>query len=317
MVRDDAKFKPFAAQRRRDLDSVLAQYDIEDKATLRGILTQLVQLDMLEGNYDAALARVAQVKALEDKPADKLLSGMTTRAIVAGVRTDPDRTSAAFRTAAAQSIKGDLAAIPYDVIANEAKEIKAGAELLGEGRLIGNVREVLQPAVDKNGSLSSDLAPGLLRIKYTYRYILPLKPALVDAWTTYLAAHKVDKPDIWAARAVTLPTDRNYTPVKIAVWDSGVDTKLFPHNLAIANGSVPVIAFDRFSQPAKGELQEIPAALKSKVPQLKSRLKGFSDLQSNIDSPEASEIKSYRCSTRRTRSRTSISSSSRACASST
>jgi hypothetical protein len=102
MVRDDAKFKPFAADLRRDLESVLAQYDIEDKATLRGILAELAQLDMLEGSYDAALARVAQVKALEDKPADKLLSGMTTRAIVAGVRTNPDRTSAAYLAAAAR-----------------------------------------------------------------------------------------------------------------------------------------------------------------------------------------------------------------------
>ena len=293
MVRDDAKFKPFAGEVRRDLESVLAQYDIEDKATLRQILGELAQLDMLDGNYEAAMAHVAQVKALEDKPADKLLSGITTRAIVAGTRANPDRTSAAYLATAAQSIKGELAAMPYEVIANEAKEIKAGAEMLGEGRLIGSVREVLQPSVDKNGSLSSDLAPTLVRIKYTYRYILPLKPALVDAWTTYLAAHKVDKPDIWAARAVTLPAGGNYTPVKIAVWDSGVDTKLFPHNLATANGGVPVIAFDRFSEPAKGELQEIPGALKSKVPQLKSYLKGFSDLQSNIDSPEASEIKSY------------------------
>jgi subtilisin family serine protease len=293
MVRDDAKFKPLAGEVRRDLESVLAHYDIEDKATLRQILGELAQLDMLDGNYEAALARVAQVKALEDKPADKLLSGITARAIVASMHANPDRTSAAYRAATAQSIKGELAAMPYEVIANEAKEIKAGAELLGEGRLIGNVREVLQPSVDKNGSLSSDLAPALVRIKYTYSYILPLKPALIDAWTTYLAAHRVDKPDMWAARAVTLPAGDNYTPVKIAVWDSGVDTKLFPNNLATTNGSVPVIAFDRFSEPAKGELQEIPNALKSKVPQLKSYLKGFSDLQSNIDSPEASEIKSY------------------------
>jgi subtilisin family serine protease len=293
LVRDDAKFKPLAAEVRRDLESVLAQYEIEDKATLRQILGELAQLDMLDGSYEAALARVAQIKALEDKPSDKLLSGITSRAIVAGVRANPDRTSAAYRTAAAQSIKSELAAMPYDVIANQAKEIKASAELLGEGRLIGNVREVLQPSVDKNGSLSSDLAPALVRIKYTYRYILPLKPALVDAWSTYLAAHKVDRPDIWAARAATLPAGANYTPVKIAVWDSGVDTKLFPNNLVIANGIVPVIAFDRFSEPAKGELQQIPDALKSKVPQLKSYLKGFSDLQSNIDSPEASEIKSH------------------------
>ena len=293
MVRDDAKFKPFAGEVRRDLESVLAQYDIEDKATLRQILGELAQLDMLDGDYQAALARVAQVKALEDKPADKLLSGITTRAIVAGVHASADRTSAAYRAAVAQSIKGELAPIPYDVVANEAKEIKAGTELLGEGRLIGNVREVLQPAVDKNGSLSSDLAPALVRTKYAYNYILPLKPTLVDAWTTYLAAHKVDKPDIWAAGAVTLPASGQYTPVKIAIWDSGVDTKLFPDNLATANGSVPVIAFDRFAEPARGELQAIPDALKSKVPQLKSYLKGFSDLQSNIDSPEASEIKSH------------------------
>lgn len=293
MVRDDARFKPFAGEVRHDLESVLAQYDIEDKATLRQILGELAQLDLLDGNYEAALKRVAQVKALEDKPADKLLSGITARAIVAGVHASPDRTSTAYRAAAAQSIKSELAAMPYDVIANQAKEIKAGAELLGEGRLIGNVREVLQPSVDKNGSLSSDLAPALVRVKYTYGYILPLKPALVDAWTTYLATHKVDKADIWTARTVTLPAGGNYTPVKIAVWDSGVDTKLFPNNLVTANGSVPVIAFDRFSEPAKGELQEIPDALKSKVPQLKSYLKGFSDLQSNIDSPEASEIKSY------------------------
>jgi subtilisin family serine protease len=293
IVRDDAKFKPFAADVRRDLESVLAQYDIQDHATLRQILGELAQLDMLDGNYDAALARVAQIKALEDKPSDKLLSGITTRAIVAGARASPDRTSAAYRGAVAQSIRSELADLPYDVIANQAKEVKAGTELLGEGRLIGDVREVLQPSVDKNGTLSSDLAPRLVRTKYVYRYVLPLKPTLTGAWTTYLAAHKVDKPDIWGARDATLPAGSKYTPVKIAVWDSGVDTKLFPHELASANGHVPVIAFDRFSEPAKGELQEIPGALKSKVPQLKSYLKGFSDLRSDIDSPEASATKTY------------------------
>ena len=294
MIRDDAKFKPFAREVRRDLEGVLERYEIGDKATLRQILTELAQLDMIDGHYDAALARAAQVKALEDKPADKLLSGITTRAVVAGVHASPDRGSAASRAAAEASVKADLAPLPYDVIANEAKEAKAGMELLGEGRLIGSVREVLQPAVDKNGSLSSDLAPGLVRIKYVYDYILPLKPALIDGWTTYIAAHNVDKPDIWAARSASLASGRDYTPVKIAVWDSGVDTRLFPNSLATAaGGGVPVIAFDRFSEPAKGELQAIPDALKSKVPELKSRLKGFSDLRSNIDSPEANEVKTY------------------------
>ena len=106
---------------RRDLEGVLAQYDIEDKAATRQILTELAQLDMLDGNYDAALARVAQVKALEDKPADKLLSGITTRAVVAGVRASPDRDPAAEHAAVVQSISGELAAMPYDVIAQRSE----------------------------------------------------------------------------------------------------------------------------------------------------------------------------------------------------
>ena len=293
MLGDDAKWKPFAAAVRRDLESVLAQYDIADKATERQLLSELAQLDMLDARYDAALAHAAQVKALEEKPADKLISGISIRAFVAGVRANPDRSSAAYRAAVAQALAAEIKPLPYDVVGNEAKEIKAGAELLGEGRLIGNVREVLQPSVDKNGTLSSDLAPQLVRIKYVLAYVLPLKQTLIDAWSGYLAAHKVERPDIWAARAVTLPPGAGYAPVKIAIWDSGVDTKLFPGLLASDQGKVPVIAFDRFANPTTGELEPIPDALKSKVPQLKSRLKGFSDLQSNIDSPEASEVKSF------------------------
>ena len=278
---------------RRDTESVLADYDIED-GHASPVAGRARTARHARGQFEAALARVAKVKALEDKPADKLLSGITARAIVAAVRANADRTSAPYRAAVLQSIKGELASLPYDVVANEAKETKAGAELLGEGRLIGNVREVLQPAVDKNGSLSSDLAPALVRTKYAYNYILPLKPTLVDAWTTYLAAHKVDKPDIWAAGDVTLPAGRGrYTPVKIAMWDSGVDTKLFPTNLATGERQRARHRVRSLRGTRQGRSAAIPDALKSKVPQLKAYLKGFSDLQSNIDSPEASEIKSH------------------------
>ena len=58
-----------------------------------------------------------------------------------------------------------------------------------------------------------------------------------------------------------------------------------------ASGKPALLAFDKYSNPATGELAPIPAELKGKLPQMKSRLKGFSDLQSNIDSPEASEVK--------------------------
>ena len=132
------------------------------------MLGTLVQLDLLEGRYDDALAGAARIKALQEKPADKLLSGMTTRAIVTGERTAGNLDSQTYRDEVGQSLAGTLKPLPYDVIANEIKEAKAGAELLGEGRLIGAVREQLQPIVDKSGSLSSDLAPEVIGIKYAF-----------------------------------------------------------------------------------------------------------------------------------------------------
>src|SRR5512141_3493844 len=54
VIRDDAKFRRFAADVRRDAESVLAGYQIDDRATLRQLEGELAQLDVLEGNLDAA-----------------------------------------------------------------------------------------------------------------------------------------------------------------------------------------------------------------------------------------------------------------------
>jgi subtilisin family serine protease len=201
--------------------------------------------------------------------------------------------SPAYREEVGRSLASALRPLPYDAVANEIKEAKARAELLGEGRLVGAVRERLQPIVDKAGGLSSDLAPTVIAIKYALTFALPLKETLVGTYGAYLDAHRVEKADIWKAREVALPEGKGYAPVTIAVWDSGVDARLFPGRVVTDGGKPAVIAFDRFSNPASGELMPIPAELRDRVPQLKSRLKGFSDLQSNIDSPEASEVKQF------------------------
>ncbi|MEO8137244.1 MAG: hypothetical protein ABI831_25090, partial [Betaproteobacteria bacterium] len=74
VVRDDKEFARFAPMIRRDITSVLARYDIADKAFERQLRGVLVLLDMLEGRYDEALAGSEQVRALQEKPADKLVS---------------------------------------------------------------------------------------------------------------------------------------------------------------------------------------------------------------------------------------------------
>jgi subtilisin family serine protease len=292
VVRDDAKFRRFAAELRRDTEAVLAKYDIADKASQRQYMTVLVMLDFLEGRYDEAAAAARAVRALEEKPADKLTSGMLVLAMIDARRKAGDTTSEAYRAEVGRILAADLRAMPYAVIENNAKGAKSSAELIGESLVLGNVRDRLQPVVDKSGgTLSSDLAPGIVAARYALVARLPLKQTLVDVYSSYLAANKVEKADIWAPRAVKLAAGGSYSPVRIAVWDSGVDTAIFKSQVVASGGKPAVIGFDRYANSANVELMPIPAELQSKLPAMKSRTKGLSDLRSNVDSPEAAEVK--------------------------
>jgi hypothetical protein len=290
MVRNAERFTSFASAVRRDTESVLAGYDIADKGTRRDLIGTLAALDYLDGRYDSAIARLEEVRALQDKPADKLLSGLRLRAMAQAAKQHAPG-SEAFRKAVADSIRRELAGMPYAVIENDIKGAKAGAELIGESLVLGRVREVWQPIVDANGALSSDFAPGVVNSRLALVAVLPLKAALVETYAAYLASNKVEKPDIWAAREAVLPPNVSGRSVTVAVWDSGVETKLFPGQLLRVEGQPAVIAYDKYARPSEGELMPIPAALQSKLPQMTARTKGLSDLRSNIDSAEASQVK--------------------------
>jgi hypothetical protein len=145
VVKDDAKFRAFAKELRRNTESVLAQYDIADKAMLRQMLGVIVRLDYLEGRYDDALNGLARIKELEDKPADKLLSGMSMRAMIGAERKVGNRDSDAYRAEVDRLIATDLANVPYDVVQNEVKEAKASAEIASEALALGYLREAVQP----------------------------------------------------------------------------------------------------------------------------------------------------------------------------
>ena len=293
LVRDATRFAPFAAAVRRDVDSVLTGYDIPDKATRRDLLTTLALLDALDGRPEQALARAEEVRSLQDKPADKLMSGLRLRAVATAARSHA-LGSEPHRQAVADFIARELAAMPFATVQNEVREMKASAELVGEGLVLGRLREVLQPIVASSGALSSDFAWGLVGTRYTLLTTLPLKQTYIDSFSRYLAANQVAKRDIWAERDVSLEGRNGLTPVTVAVWDSGVDTALFGDRVRRdAAGQPLVIGFDKYSRPAHTELQPIPPELKARLPQLKARTKGLSDLEANIDSPEASDVKAY------------------------
>ncbi len=294
IVRDPVAFKAFVAPLRRDIEQLLAQYEIADKAMQRELMTELAIIDYLEGRPDDTLKRLDAVRALEDKPSDKLTSGMRLRAAALAAKKHAPGTPAHAK-AVGDILAAELVRMPYDVVGNTVRELKAGAEMAGEGRVLGRVREVLQPLVDANGALTHETAPAIVFARYALTTTVPLKATWVSTFTTWLDQHRVAaKPDIWAARDVTLPAQGPYRPVTVAVWDSGVDTALFPGRLATdAAGKPLVIGFDKYGVRADSELAPLPPAMKARGSSLLARSKGFSDLQSNIESPEATEVKQW------------------------
>jgi len=292
LVQSEEAFRPFAAQVRKNVESVLRDYDVEDAATRRGLLGVLASLDLLEGRDEDARRRLGEIKALEEKPAAKALSGLISGAILEARRSVPDRQSPAYRQAVYAALKRGLDGLPFDVVQNDLKSMKASVEIMTAPLVIGQIRSTYDPVVAKTGALSSDLANLLPNRRVMLVEWIPLKDTLDEVLGAYLSAHAKEKKDIWADREVTLEPGRNYQPVNVAVWDSGVDLAIFRDRVAKdASGQPAVLAYDIESRKTAGNLYPLNAEQARRFPEARKELKGLSDLQANVDSPEASAVR--------------------------
>jgi len=158
------------------------------------------------------------------------------------------------------------------------------------------VNASMEPAVAKTHQLSNDLAWDLIGDRVELKQVLPLKTTTVAVLTQEVAANNVQKPDIWEAREVTLTEADKLTPVNVAIWDSGSDLSLFTGRVYTdphpgPQGDPHDLAFDLKGFPTHGYLLPLDGQQTEQYPGMRDELKGFSDLQLSIDSPEATAVK--------------------------
>ncbi|HSN56120.1 MAG TPA: S8 family serine peptidase [Candidatus Sulfomarinibacteraceae bacterium] len=308
ILTSDEAFAELAAKVRADIEGVLAKYEIEDAATLQGYHGVLARLDLLAGNHEAALAHLERVRELESKEAGKLTTGLFAKAWVAATaEADPGADFPAFAAAYEKHLGELVGALPWEVVHDEIEEAKGRAEIFSENLVLGVAKSQVDPAVAASGAISSDLVPTVVSLRYALEMTVPLKDQTIDVYSRVIAANKVDKPDIWLTRAYILGPDEGQKPVIVGIWDSGTDVSLFEGRLwtnpsETVDGAdsdsnsfvddVHGIAFDIDGNPSpfllhpKGEMADrVDAAMKY--------TKGFMDLTSSIDSPEASELKRH------------------------
>ena len=308
LLASDEEFAAFAAQVRADIESDLATYQIDDKATLQRFYGMLVSLDLLEGNYDAVLKGIDKMKELEDKEAIRLTTGLTARSlIVAREKADPAENIFAYHAAFRMHLAKLANALPWDVVQDRIQSSKGRMEIFSENLFLGMVQSQLDPIAAKSGEISGDLAAQVVGIKSTMKMILPLRQEIITVYGNLIDAHTVEKEDIWAARDVQMDPGQDLEPVVIGIWDSGMDCPVFGKQMYVnarekldgkdsdGNGyvdDVHGIAYGLDGR-ATSELLHPLDDVGDRVHDAMTYLKGFMDLQAAVDSPESSELKKH------------------------
>lgn len=291
---EDATFAPFAAEVRADLESIFRDYEIEDKATLRSLLNAKIDLQQLAGEHQAALGTIDALRAEEEKPSAKLTSRVIGRAISQAVIETKSTSGAAFEAAFKKYAAEAINALPWEVLQDDIKGTYADTRVYSRSMAVAGVKTDLDPSVQKSGALDNQEAWQLISIRNGMRFFIPLETILGEVLKPYIAAHKVEKPDIWAAREVTLTKDQKLTPVLVAIWDSGIDVSLYPDLLftdphPTASGTHG-LAFNDQGSPSTTWLYPLSAEQQKTYPGFRDEIKGTLDLENGVDSSEADQV---------------------------
>ena len=300
---DDKALLKLAKEVEKDLQADLKKYDIQDKTTLKEFYSNLGMIAVLEKRYDDFLQYHAKRKELEEKESARLTSGIFSLSYIEALKSgekDP-------RTALRENYTKHINALPYKIVEADLKAAKGQAEIASRTLIAGVLESRIQPVLDQNqGKISKDIALTLLSSGYSARHFIPYKDIIVEVLTPYLAAHEVQKPDIWEDRNVTLEDSEIGHPVVVAIWDSGMDTQVFTGKLYVNSEEIPDngvdddhngyvddvhgIAYDLHADKTSELLYPIGdvSANRSRLQRL---MKGLTDLSSNIESEESAELK--------------------------
>jgi len=287
-----------------DIRSDLATLDIQDDKTVQEYYGVLGSVALLENRWQDYLALLEKQRALETKEANRVTMGLYSEALARArlAGGDPDK-------ALRKNMEQSLRKLDYSLVQDNIKSVRGRTEILSEAFVLGNLESAYQPVIDKtSGEISYDIASTLVAASFTLDRFLPDAPTINEVYSAYIDANNVSKDDIWEAHKYNLAADAKASPVVVAVWDSGVDTSipafapLLWRNLREipANGidddsngfvdDVHGIAYDLDANKQRSLLYPIGAFDEDEMV-MQAQVKGLGDIQSGVDSEEATALR--------------------------
>lgn len=310
-LEDSAAMLELAQDLKSEIESILETYEIEDKTTLKGYWADLRNVAVLQGNVEQALQINQQIRAMQEKPAERLTSGLSTDSLFRVLLAGHKLGTAEFSDAYQKDYEASIQALPWEVVQDNIESSKGSMEMYSANLVRGLVKAQMDPGVAASGQLDLNAAAALVNFKFMMDFLMPVKNDIVRVLSDYIADHRVEKPNIWPERNVDLSTVSDLHEVIVAIWDSGVDVEIFEPLGQVwtneaeipgdgvdndGNGWVDDVygfAHDLRNKRTQGVLFELPTAVQERYEDLIRMSKGLSDVQASIDSEEASEFKQY------------------------
>jgi hypothetical protein len=174
LVVDAAAFAKLAGKLRTDMESDLARFDIREPESLKDRLFVIALLDALDNRWPAALARIDQIAAVETKPANKAMTGLTIRVWTDAIAHGGD--AAAFHAA----LERKLATMPIDLVRDDLSTLRTMAQVFTPDVC----RQLVESEIGRhitNNSLSLEQAQAIAFQRYAVVRLVPVAPAIDKA----------------------------------------------------------------------------------------------------------------------------------------
>ena len=179
-----------AEQLRSDTENTLRDYEIPDVATRRQLYEILRRNAILKGESGKILRYGVVLRGLTDKPADRMLSGLTQDAIAKALAAGPD--PAAQRAALQGHLVQTLKAMPWKTVGDDLVALRARFAQPGLPAIIGGVAQAqIDPVLARNGALGADLASQLVWFRALIVNVEPWRREVTAVLDDYIAAHRV------------------------------------------------------------------------------------------------------------------------------